>query len=147
MKQAPRRFWWLPLEHLSTYAVHLPDLPGPALPDAITTQWVDPSTGYETAFSDGFPFLLASTESLADLSSRLPEPGVPMNRFRPNIVVSGLSEPWEEDTWAEFLAGEVSFHAPKPCARCKVGSLCRLSACSCFPALCCSLGRVLTPQQ
>jgi uncharacterized protein YcbX len=41
-----------------------------------------------TGFADGYPILLASEEGLADLNSRL-ESSVPMNRFRPNIVVKG----------------------------------------------------------
>lgn len=86
-------------------------------------QWVDPDAGYETAFSDGFPFLLTSYESLKALNSALPQP-VPMNRFRPNIVVAGLEEAFEEDRWAEMdVTGgprRAAFQAPKPCARCKV---------------------------
>mmetsp|Transcript_4948 Transcript_4948/g.13830 ORF Transcript_4948/g.13830 Transcript_4948/m.13830 type:complete len:322 (+) Transcript_4948:127-1092(+) len=87
--------------------------------------WVDPSKGLETAFSDGFPFLLTSTESLADLNQQM-DKAVPMNRFRPNIVVSGLEGPWVEDTWAELEVGgggsnpPTRFQSPKPCARCKI---------------------------
>jgi hypothetical protein len=40
-----------------------------------------------------------------------------MNRFRPNLVVSG-AKPFEEDTWAEIKIGEVHFKVAKPCARC-----------------------------
>ena len=54
--------------------------------------------------------------SLADLNSRLVEP-VPMNRFRPNFVVSG-SDPFEEDTWKRIRIGSTEFHVVKPCARC-----------------------------
>ncbi len=42
-----------------------------------------------TGFADGYPILLTSEEGLQDLNSRLDTP-VPMNRFRPNLVVKGL---------------------------------------------------------
>jgi len=69
-----------------------------------------------TSFSDGYPFLLISEASLADLNTRLEQP-VPMNRFRPNLVVAG-TEAYAEDTWKKIRVGEVVFHVVKPCARC-----------------------------
>ncbi len=69
-----------------------------------------------TSFSDGYPFLLISEASLADLNARLEEP-VPMNRFRPNLVVSGTAA-YAEDAWKKIKVGEVVFHLVKPCARC-----------------------------
>ncbi len=68
------------------------------------------------AFSDAFPFLLISEASLEDLNSRLDKP-VPMNRFRPNIVVRGC-RPYEEDTWNELQIGTLPFLPAKPCDRC-----------------------------
>eukprot|EP00238_Polyblepharides_amylifera_P008904 CAMPEP_0196581332 /NCGR_PEP_ID=MMETSP1081-20130531/33664_1 /TAXON_ID=36882 /ORGANISM="Pyramimonas amylifera, Strain CCMP720" /LENGTH=261 /DNA_ID=CAMNT_0041901531 /DNA_START=330 /DNA_END=1112 /DNA_ORIENTATION=+ len=61
------------------------------------TRPTDPSyaEGCRTAFSDGFPMLLTSEESLGDLNARL-DPKVPMSRFRPNIVLSGCGK-WGED--------------------------------------------------
>jgi uncharacterized protein YcbX len=70
------------------------------------------------SFADGYPFLLIGEGSLEDLNSRLPEP-LPMNRFRPNLVVSG-SVPFEEDTWKRIRIGETEFHVVKPCARCVI---------------------------
>ncbi|HAS39506.1 MAG TPA: MOSC domain-containing protein [Microscillaceae bacterium] len=69
-----------------------------------------------TSFSDGYPFLLISEASLADLNTRLEQP-VPMNRFRPNLVVSG-TEAYAEDTWKKIRVGEVVFHVAKACSRC-----------------------------
>jgi uncharacterized protein YcbX len=69
-----------------------------------------------TSFSDAYPLLLIGQASLDDLNTRLAEP-VPMNRFRPNIVVEGW-EPYEEDTIRKFSIGDVQFEAVKPCARC-----------------------------
>lgn len=72
----------------------------------------------ENRFSDGYPLLLISEASLADLNARLATP-LPMNRFRPNIVVSGL-DAFEEDTVDELVAGEVRLRAVKPCTRCAI---------------------------
>ena len=74
-----------------------------------------------TGFADGYPILLASEEGLADLNSRLESP-VPMNRFRPNIVVKG-SGPFEEDSWNRIEAGDVTLAVVKPCARCVVTTI------------------------
>lgn len=74
-----------------------------------------------TGFSDGYPILLTSEEGLVDLNSRLESP-VPMNRFRPNIVVKGCG-PFEEDTWNQIGAGDVTLAVVKPCARCEVTTI------------------------
>ncbi len=68
------------------------------------------------SFADGYPFLLIGEGSLDDLNSRLETP-LPMNRFRPNFVVSG-SEPFAEDAWKRIRIGETIFHVVKPCGRC-----------------------------
>ncbi|MCX6134545.1 MAG: MOSC domain-containing protein [Ignavibacteriales bacterium] len=70
------------------------------------------------SFADAFPLLLMSETSLDDLNTRLAEP-VPMNRFRPNLVIAGSSA-YEEDTWRILQIGSVSFRVAKPCARCSV---------------------------
>lgn len=51
-------------------------------------------------FADMAPYLVVTEESLHDVSARLAE-GVEMDitKFRPNIVLSGSTEPWEEDFW------------------------------------------------
>jgi hypothetical protein len=74
-----------------------------------------------TGFADGYPILIASEEGLQDLNSRLEEP-VPMNRFRPNIVVKGC-EPFAEDTWNKIKVGDVELAVVKPCARCVVTTI------------------------
>lgn len=70
------------------------------------------------SFADGYPLLVIGEKSLADLNSRLDEP-VPMNRFRPNIVVSG-SPAFAEDNWRKIRVGDANFRATKPCARCLI---------------------------
>lgn len=74
-----------------------------------------------TGFADGYPILLASEESLADLNARLDIP-IPMNRFRPNLVVRGC-EPFAEDTWKRIRIGGVELAVVKPCARCVVTTI------------------------
>jgi hypothetical protein len=74
-----------------------------------------------TGFADGYPILLTSEEGLQDLNSRLDTP-VPMNRFRPNLVVRGC-EPYAEDGWNRIRAGDVEMAVVKPCARCVVTTI------------------------
>jgi uncharacterized protein YcbX len=71
-----------------------------------------------TAFTDGFPVLLIGEASLAALNARL-DRRVPMDRFRPNLVVSG-TEPFEEDEWQRVRIGSLEFRSVKPCPRCVV---------------------------
>jgi len=74
------------------------------------------SPSQQVGFVDAFPLLLISEGSLADLNSRLDEP-LPMNRFRPNIVVAGCA-PFAEDGWKEVTIGDVRTSVAKSCARC-----------------------------
>ena len=74
-----------------------------------------------TGFADGYPILIASEEGLADLNTRLASP-VPMNRFRPNLVVRGCG-PFEEDSWNRIQVGDVVLAVVKPCARCEVTTI------------------------
>ncbi len=70
-------------------------------------------------FADAYQFLLISEESLADLNQRLADP-LPMNRFRPNIVINGSKLPFAEDYVRRFKSGSIIFQAVKPCARCVI---------------------------
>jgi uncharacterized protein len=70
------------------------------------------------AFADGYPLLLTSESSLAELNRHTSEP-VPMERFRPNIVVAGWPA-YAEDTLSELHIGEVPLVMPKLCDRCVV---------------------------
>ncbi|MCZ6875028.1 MAG: MOSC domain-containing protein [bacterium] len=71
-----------------------------------------------TGFSDGFPLLLISEASLGDLNSRLASP-LPMNRFRPNLVVKGCGR-FAEDGWQQLKIGSIVFDVAKSCDRCAV---------------------------
>ncbi|WP_144143482.1 MOSC domain-containing protein [Paraburkholderia sp. BCC1884] len=82
--------------------------------------------GATTHFADGFPLLVIGQASLDDLNTRLNSkgaPSIPIDRFRPNLVLSGL-EAYEED-YVETLSvdGEadgaaVQLQLVKPCTRC-----------------------------
>jgi uncharacterized protein len=84
-------------------------------------------------FADGYPALVIGEASLADLNERLAGKGVapiPMNRFRPNVVVAGL-DPYEEDyvdtlriqTRGGEPGAEVMLRFVKPCARCPIPTI------------------------
>ena len=70
------------------------------------------------SFADAFPLLLTTTASLDDLNSRLTRP-LPMDRFRPNVVVDGCS-PWAEDAWSHLTVGRLGVRIVKGCDRCVV---------------------------
>ncbi len=72
----------------------------------------------QVGFADGYPFLLISEASLVDLNGRMQQP-LPMNRFRPNIVVRGTL-PYAEDRWRKIRIGQIIFHIVKACARCEI---------------------------
>jgi uncharacterized protein YcbX len=73
-------------------------------------------------FADGYPFMAVGEASLADLNARLAARGeawVPMDRFRPNLVISG-SAPFAEDTWTRVRIGSLELRGAGPCGRCIV---------------------------
>lgn len=74
--------------------------------------------GDRLSFADAYPFLLLSQGSLQRLNTQLNLP-VPMDRFRPNIVVDGCG-PHAEDEWGSVRIGDVDFAVVKPCSRCVV---------------------------
>ncbi len=77
--------------------------------------------GTLVSFADGYPYLLASEESLAKLNAQLAEP-VPMDRFRPNLVVRGLPADAER-LWADFQIAGQPFRAVRECGRCVVTTI------------------------
>jgi uncharacterized protein len=78
------------------------------------------------SFADAFPILLLSEASLAALNTRLPH-ALPMNRFRPNVVVTG-TEAHAEDAWRHIRIGDVDLDIVKPCSRCSVPTVDQLTA-------------------
>jgi hypothetical protein len=72
------------------------------------------------AFPDGYPVLICNRASLDDLNGRLPE-ALPMERFRPNLVLEGLP-PFAEDRITTIEIGPVALTLVKPCVRCIIPS-------------------------
>lgn len=78
-----------------------------------------------TMFSDGFPLLMIYEASLDELNRRLQYIGrdtLPMNRFRPNLVLSG-AEAFEEDFAKSIEVGDTVIKPVKPCPRCPIPSI------------------------
>ncbi|KAM5587037.1 mitochondrial amidoxime reducing component 2 [Rosa sericea] len=74
--------------------------------------------GKQIMFSDIFPYLIASQASLDTLNEHLKDP-VPINRFRPNILVDGC-EPFSEDLWTDVRINRFTFQCCMLCYRCKI---------------------------
>lgn len=89
----------------------------PDMPRECSRDWTG-DTRAVTEFADGFPILVISRASLDDLNSRLPKP-LPMERFRPNIVIDGV-DAYDEDRIHELRAGDVTLRIVKPCTRCAI---------------------------
>jgi len=84
--------------------------------------------GEATAFADAYPVTLASRASLDRLREWVAETALergeeqraplPVERFRPNLVLDGDLEPFEEDGWRRVHVGPVEFRVVKPVDRC-----------------------------
>jgi MOSC domain-containing protein len=72
-------------------------------------------------FADGYPVLVCNEASLDDLNARMPE-SVPMDRFRPNIVLRGLPA-WAEDDIETLRIADLTLRLVKPCTRCTIPSI------------------------
>jgi uncharacterized protein YcbX len=104
-------------------AVRLVHLDDPATRRPIDPRFARP--GETVNFADGYPLLITSLGSLDALNTLIaqgdrPEEGpLPMNRFRPNVVVEGTAA-WAEDGWSRIAVGEVRFRVAMACGRCVV---------------------------
>jgi uncharacterized protein YcbX len=88
------------------------------------TKWTD-GAEIPNMFSDGYPVLVVSEASLDDLNGKLTaqgRPALPMNRFRPNIVIAGV-DAFEEDYAATISIGVAVLKPVKPCPRCAIPSV------------------------
>ncbi len=89
-------------------------------PRYISDRYRRPEASNQVGFADGHSMLLASESSLAQLNTEMAQP-VPMNRFRPNVVVDGPElAPYDEDSWAEVRIGAVGAFVVKACDRCVI---------------------------
>jgi len=93
-------------------------------PDAARVGWL--CSLPQGGLTDGFPILVATQASLDELNKRLAKKDtkqLPMNRFRPNIVINNTSKPFDEDNWKAIQFGKgpnsVILHIAKGCPRCK----------------------------
>ena len=87
---------------------------------------VDTTSGYApkekfTSFADAYPFMMMSEASMNDLNRRMEVPQT-INRFRPNLVISG-GDPYQEDTMEDFTIGEIHFTGLENCARCPIPTI------------------------
>lgn len=98
------------------------------LDDPATRRPIDPDhalPGETVSLADGYPLLVTTLASLDALNTLVAqgdhahEGPLPMNRFRPSVVVAG-TRPWAEDDWSRIAIGEVVFRVAKPCGRCVV---------------------------
>ena len=97
----------------------------------VTEQLKPDGSNSPLTFTDLAPLLVISEESLADLNNRLTEP-VPMDRFRPSLVIKGLGE-FAEDTCKTLTLNGVTLHAQKTCARCVMTTIDQATAVSLAP--------------
>ena len=70
----------------------------------------------QTTFTDAYPVLVVNEASLDALNATLPSP-IPMERFRPNLVVRA-DAPWVEDGWTQLEIDGLPLDAVKRCVRC-----------------------------
>jgi uncharacterized protein YcbX len=81
------------------------------------------SVSDQVGFADGFPFLVATTASIAQFNKDLGY-DISIMRFRPNIVIDGDSlQPYEEDNWKSIVINGVQYDLVKPCSRCVMPSI------------------------
>ena len=96
-------------------------------PDVVRTtsgKWTD-GVKVPTLFADAYPLLVIGDASLDDLNLKLAVQGraaLPMNRFRPNIVINGAA-PFDEDFAQTLRIGAALLKPVKPCARCPIPSI------------------------
>lgn len=89
------------------------------LPTAVSNV-IAPHGKDEITFADCAPYLVVSETSMKDVSNRLPDgEEMDITKFRPNIIVSGAAEEWEEDYWAELMLGDAKLHCVQNCNRCQ----------------------------
>jgi uncharacterized protein YcbX len=107
--------WFSTLLEMECRLVYMPDVSNRLVDKRFT------SLEKQVSFADSFPFLIISEASLQDLNSRMSF-SLPMDRFRPNLVVTGCP-PYDEDTWKIIEIGSLRLHVVKPCSRCVITTI------------------------
>lgn len=93
----------------------------PGLERPTSTKWTGGAPS-SARFADAYPLLLIGAAALDEINARMLAAGreaLPMNRFRPNLVVEG-SDPFEEDYTESLRTGDIVIKPVKPCARCPI---------------------------
>lgn len=108
-------YWFTQFLKAKCQLVYLPD----EQQRIVDQDYASPSD--QTAFTDGFPFLITSLNSLNALNAELTQ-AITMQRFRPNLVIADC-EAFAEDYWRRIDINGIGFRLPKPCSRCSVPSI------------------------
>jgi uncharacterized protein len=74
-----------------------------------------------TLFTDGYPILVLSRESIADVSTRVGQ-DLPIERFRPNVLIKGVA-PYGEDSIDALSQGDIRLQLTKACTRCAITTI------------------------
>ena len=96
----------------------------PGLDRPTNTTWTGGATS-SARFADAYPLLLIGSSALEEINARMLAAGraaLPMDRFRPNLVVNG-TDPFEEDYTESLRIGDVLVKPVKPCARCPIPAI------------------------
>lgn len=103
--------WFQTFLHVPCHLVYMPEL---------AQHLVEPGygDGHDLAAFTSFHYHLLGEGSLHDLNQRLEKP-VPVERFRPNLVIGGTSA-FEEDSWRILQINQLTFQVVKPCDRCAI---------------------------
>ena len=103
---------------LACRLVYMPREHAPRTPTRAT-----PVSQRLVGFADGYAYLVAAEASLADLNARLAarrHPALPMNRFRPNLVVAGGERRTPRTAGRRSASADAALRVAKPCGRCQV---------------------------
>ena len=76
-------------------------------------------TDQQISFSDAYPIHLVTTASIRDLNNKLTTP-ITDNRYRPNIILSGVKEAYEEENWKSITIGNCEFEVIEQTERCSL---------------------------
>jgi uncharacterized protein YcbX len=76
------------------------------------------TSGDSLTLADAGPLLLTTSASLRQLNDWIGDGQIEMGRFRPNVVVEDVPEPFEEDRWSRLRIGETEFRFAEICDRC-----------------------------
>jgi uncharacterized protein YcbX len=96
----------------------------PELARPTSTKWTGGAPS-SARFADAYPLLLIGEAALDEINGRMLAAGreaLPMDRFRPNLVVAG-TDPFEEDYTESLRFGDIVVQPVKPCARCPIPAI------------------------